>query len=88
MFACNKGHTEVVQLFLKHSDPSIDPNVKDDYGITGLMFACLEGHTDGVQLLPDHPDKNIELNVRDNSGETALNVGLLSRKQRCCPIVS
>ena len=72
MFACYKGHTEVVQLLLKHSDPStIDSNVKDNYGITGLMFACLEGHTYGVQLLPDHPDKSIELNVGDNSGETA-----------------
>ena len=68
---CNKGHKDVVQLLLEHSDPRIDLNVRAKSGRTALMIASQSGHQDIVQLLLDHSER-IDLNARDSCGQTAL----------------
>ena len=50
MWACKKGHKDVVNFFLDHSE-RIDLNDKDVLGRTALMIANQEGHQDIVQLI-------------------------------------
>ena len=73
MMACKKGHTDVVQVILDHSNRIIDLNAKRRDGMTALMLACQNGQSNIVQLLLDyHSVRNIELNARSNSGKTAF----------------
>ena len=53
MWACNKGHKYIVQLFLGHSD-RIDLNARGIAGMTAFMTACSNGQKDVVKLLLDH----------------------------------
>ena len=71
MMAGYIGHTDVVQLFLNHSDQNIELNVKVEYGMTAFIWACQKGHKDVVQLLLDHSNR-IELNARRDNSMTAF----------------
>ena len=71
MWACYKGHKEVVQLLLDHFDQHIELDARNDDGMSPLMWACHEGHKDVVKLLLDH-SKRIELNSRNKFGKTAF----------------
>mmetsp|Transcript_19904 Transcript_19904/g.64795 ORF Transcript_19904/g.64795 Transcript_19904/m.64795 type:complete len:388 (+) Transcript_19904:103-1266(+) len=55
--AAQEGHLAVVELLL--ADERVDPNPRDDIGVTPLMFAAQEGHsTLALRLLQDartHP---------------------------------
>ena len=46
MWACERGHSEVVRLLLK---AGCVPDIRNDYGWTALMLAALNGHVDCVQ---------------------------------------
>ena len=69
MWACKKGHKDVVQLLLDHC---VDLNARNGDRFTAFMWACKNGHKDVVKLLLDHQDQIIELNTRDNDGCTAF----------------
>ena len=64
MYACEKGHTDVVKLLLDHSE-RIELNARTIEGWTAAMIACEEGHKDVVQLLLDLSER-IELNARND----------------------
>ena len=49
IWACSKGHKDVVQLLLENSN--IDLNARNNRGDTAFMIACVLGHKDVVQLL-------------------------------------
>ena len=70
MFACEKGHKDVVQLLLHHSN-RIDLNAVDSFEETAFMIACSNGHKDVVKLLLDQSD-SIELNARNIHGYNAF----------------
>ena len=46
MFACRKGHKDVVRLLLDHSDKYIDLNANDKDGMNAFEVARNNGHTD------------------------------------------
>ena len=64
MKACSKGHKDVVQLLLDHSN-EIELNARISNGMSPFMLACAEGHKDVVQLFLDHPDSNIERLIQE-----------------------
>ena len=66
--ACENGHDSVVSILLAH--PDIDPNLKDEYGITPFMTACYNGNPSCVRLLLQ--DLRVIGNEPDNEGETPL----------------
>uniref|UniRef100_A0A1X7SKV0 Uncharacterized protein n=1 Tax=Amphimedon queenslandica TaxID=400682 RepID=A0A1X7SKV0_AMPQE len=61
--ACKEGHTEIVELLLKHG---ADVNVINKYGDTPLSRACLKGHTEIVKLLLNADGININHKAADN----------------------
>ena len=61
MFASQRGHQDIVQLFMSHSE-RIDLNAKDTSGWTAVKLAYSNGHEDVVQLFLDQPGSNISLN--------------------------
>jgi len=66
--ACENGHDSVVSILLAH--PDIDPNLKDEYGITPFMTACYNGNPSCVRLLLQ--DLRVMVNEPDNVGGTPL----------------
>ena len=68
--ACHEGHTDVVQLLLKH--PDVDLNAKGCYGSTPFLTACSRGHKDIVQLLLKQPEGKININEKTYCGQTAF----------------
>ena len=66
--ACENGHDSVVSILLAH--PDIDPNLKDEYGITPFMTACYNGNPSCVRLLLQ--DRRVLVNEPNNYGETPL----------------
>ena len=73
IYACQNGHTSVVQLLLEHSPQNIELNAKaNEDGMTALMYACTNGHRGVVQVLLEHSPRDIELNAVDNKGNTAF----------------
>ena len=75
MWACKNGQTNVVKLFMDHSDKNIDLNAKcigSHGGWTALMWACINGHTEIVKLLLNHSNPKIDVNPRDECGFTAF----------------
>ena len=71
MFTCMHGHSNIVQLILKHSEVNIDLNAKENSGFTGFMFACMSGHKKVIKLL-FNTERNIDLNAKSNVGKTAF----------------
>ena len=69
MHACSKGHKDVVQLLLHHSN-EIELNARISNGMSPFVAACAEGHKDVVQLFLDHPNSNIELLVQEIANVT------------------
>mmetsp|Transcript_15847 Transcript_15847/g.27886 ORF Transcript_15847/g.27886 Transcript_15847/m.27886 type:complete len:159 (+) Transcript_15847:100-576(+) len=69
MQACEKGHTQVVEMLL--SRPDILVNVKGKYGATALIDACWRGHTRVLRILLAHHDTDINAQNTMN-GSTAL----------------
>ena len=58
MYACDRGHKEVVELLL---EKGADPNVKDNfYGFTPLFWANSKGKTEIVELLKSKGAKSNE----------------------------
>jgi ankyrin repeat protein len=69
MWACIKGHKEIVQMLLQ--DENIKINLQGGWdGWSALIVASRKGHKEIVQMLLQ--DKNIEINQRNRHGETAL----------------
>ena len=50
MFACRKGHKDVVRLLLDHSDKYIDLNANDKDGMNAFEVARNNGHTDLIYI--------------------------------------
>ena len=66
--ACEKGHTEIVQLLLETCN-----NEESRLNMTPLMIACKYGHKETVKLLLDVSSKQIiNLNATDVKDRTAL----------------
>ena len=65
-------HTDMVQLFLKHTDWNIDLNAGDNNRMTVFMIACENGHTDVVELFLYQSNSKIDLNTRDWRSYTAF----------------
>ena len=55
MWACLKGHKDVVRLLLYHSNPNIELNARNN-GDTPFIMAGFNGHKDVVQLLLEYSD--------------------------------
>ena len=88
MWACRKGHKNIVQLLIDHSNENIDFNARikrcsnnfpcyecDYHGnshYTPLMLACKFGHQDVVQLLIEQPNGKIDFNAKAGFGCTSL----------------
>ena len=72
--ACEYGHKEIVELFLKYSaDLEIDLNDYDHYGNTPLICATINGHHDIVRLLLQNSDaKDINVNALGYHPKTAF----------------
>ena len=51
MYAEDRGHTDIAQLFHDHSGANIYLNAKTNFGRTALMYAKANGHTDVAQLI-------------------------------------
>ena len=62
MFACGKGHTNVVQLLLDCSERNIDLNARDNGEWTAFIYACKFGQKNVVKLLVQHSKTN-EINI-------------------------
>ena len=71
IWACRRGHTEIVQLLMQRED--IDVNLQGEDNNTALIFACNNGQTEIVQLLMQREDLNVHLRGRNN--HTALICG-------------
>jgi ankyrin repeat protein len=54
MLACGRGHVEIVELILSHSN--VDINTQNKNGATALILASQNGHDAVVKLLLSHSD--------------------------------
>ena len=63
MIACSKGHKDVVQLLMDHSE-RIDLNARNT-GWTAFTMACLFKRKDVVKLLLEYPE-DIDINVPES----------------------
>ena len=63
--ASKLGHTECVELLLKHPNINVNHATNND-GHTALRYASYNGNTECVELLLKHP--NINVNYADNNG--------------------
>ncbi|MFQ5740168.1 MAG: ankyrin repeat domain-containing protein [Acidobacteriota bacterium] len=61
-----KGDREVLTLFL---EGGMDPDTRDEKGVTALMYSALSGHPEAASLLVE---KGAKLNLEDQQGRTAL----------------
>ena len=66
-YASFRGHIQVVQELLKHSQTN--PNLQDEYGSTALMMASSWGRSQVVQALLSHPSTDTTLTNKE--GQTA-----------------
>ncbi|XP_071178356.1 uncharacterized protein [Mytilus edulis] len=65
-FACQEGHTEVVQMLINNK---ADINKCKATGASPLFFACQEGHTEIVQMLINN---KADINKFDDDGVSPL----------------
>lgn len=68
LIASANGHVDIVRFLL--SNPSVDPDQKDQNSWTPLHWASRNGHSDIVSLLLA---RNAIVDARDNFGRTPLN---------------
>ncbi|GIY18397.1 poly polymerase tankyrase [Caerostris darwini] len=73
--ACQRGHTDVVKVLIKHK-ANVDKltNAQHDK-LTPLMFASQKGHLDVVKLLVEH---NAQVEMKDKKQRTALTHGVIN----------
>ena len=75
VLAAHHGHSTVVGLLLAMSN--IDPNVRDEVGLTPLYHSCLRKHPSVVRQLLARDD--IDLNTHKNTAWTPLILAIESR---------
>jgi ankyrin repeat protein len=63
--ACSTGKCDVVASYL---DTGTDPDLRDEYGLTGLMWAGRKGQLAVAQLLLE---RGASIDLGDNRGRTA-----------------
>lgn len=69
-YACLKGHTNVVQLFLNNPDVDVNQtNANKDRG-NPFLAACAEGHFEVVKLLL--ANRRVNVHATDGNGRSAL----------------
>ena len=64
--ACEKGHIEIVKLFL--NDKRVDINQANKDGATPFFIACYDGQIKIVKLLLS--DERVDINKVDSTGQT------------------
>ena len=62
--ACQRGHKDVVQLLLDHSE-RIELNARDNSGWTAFLKACYFGHKDVVKLLLKYSEF-VDINIAES----------------------
>lgn len=67
MLAAERGHPDIVRLFIARKDVDID--AQNGRGETALKLAVQRGHTDVVQILADH---GADVDKQDAGGMNAL----------------
>ena len=68
IWAGEMGHSDIVQLLVRH--PEVEINMKDEDGYTGLIWAADNGFLDAVTEFLKHP--KIDVNAVDLDGHSAL----------------
>jgi ankyrin repeat protein len=77
IFACDRGHKEVVALLLDKARHTLDVNQADKKGYTPLLLACAKGHKEVVTLLLARDDIDVSLTVIYSGQEfTPLSVSI------------
>jgi ankyrin repeat protein len=86
MWACERGHTEIVSMLLK---AGCVPDVRNDYGWTALHLAALNGHVDCISELFGHEgavqdlmNETIDF-LHPNSGNSAFMWATTKSQLRC-----
>jgi ankyrin repeat protein len=64
--ACRTGKLETIRKLL---DKGIDPDARDDNGLTGLIWAGRKGQIESARLLLE---RGARIDLGDNRGRTAL----------------
>ena len=65
MFACYKGHKDVVRLLLHHPDQNIELNARNLNGSTAFMWACGLKLFDVVILLLEYSEV-VDINIPES----------------------
>ena len=66
MLACQNGHSDVVELIIRHGTQVDSPN---DDGQSALIVASQNGHSEVVKLLLDH---GAQVDIQDHNGMSSL----------------
>ena len=78
MYACEKGHTEIVKMLLLHK--TIQINQTNEYGKTALTYASERGDKEMFEML----EAATKANKRDEKVENKSNQRLAYRQRHAC----
>ena len=82
LWACDKGHTDVVKLLLEHN---AEMDAPDSWGNTAAHNAAVSGRCDALKVLMA---AGADLTIANKEGHTALDLAVEQGKEECVAVLS